>query len=145
MFLLDTNKSNMNEETESVIVVGTRPTLPNHQQVDMEESEQSLRCRGSYGSSTPETFYSMDAGPTASTPAQAPFTDQGRRRYPSFGTPGSLSDLCPDQLYLAPLEVRDTLDDTPATDLKLKLDQSYQIDSGFGTGASLSSSSGSRK
>jgi len=135
-------------EEESVVVVGTRPTLPNHQ-VDMEEPESSLRCRGSYGSS-PETVYSIDerAGPTASTPAQEPLSDYERRSCPSFGTPGSLADLCPDQLYLAPLDVRDTPPpyQSPSPDLKLKMEQGYLTDSGYG-GPQLSSSnsSGSRR
>ena len=132
-------------EEESVVVVGTRPTLPNHQ-VDMEEPESSLRCRGSYGSS-PETAYSMDAhaGPTASTPAQEPLTDCERRSCPSFGTPGSLADLCPDQLYLAPLDVRDTHYESPSPDLKLKMEQGYLTDSGFGPQLSSSNNSGSRR
>ena len=133
-------------EEESVVVVGTRPTLPNHQ-VDMEEPESSLRCRGSYGSS-PETAYSMDerAGPTASTPAQEPLTDYERRSCPSFGTPGSLGDLCPDQLYLAPLDVRDSPYESPSPDLKLKMEQGgYLTDSGFGPQLSSSNNSGSRR
>ena len=125
----------MAEEKECVIVVGSRPTLP-HQQVGMaEECDQNLRCRGNYlGSSPPNT---VDPGLAASTPAQAspPEVDGGRRGYPCFGTPGSLTDMCSDQpyLHLSPLTVRESPIQPPSPiDIKLKLDQTYDLDSGYG-------------
>eukprot|EP00092_Neocalanus_flemingeri_P000212 GFUD01000227.1.p1 GENE.GFUD01000227.1~~GFUD01000227.1.p1 ORF type:complete len:450 (+),score=126.41 GFUD01000227.1:46-1395(+) len=132
------------DERESVIVVGTRPTLPHHQ-VEMEDPEVSLRFRRSNGSS-PELVHSMNVngGPTASSPVPGQGTDRDRSA-PKFGTPGSLADLCPDlcpdQHYLAPLDLKDT----PSPNLKLKMDQTFQLDSGYGAGTSLGSDSGSRK
>eukprot|EP00092_Neocalanus_flemingeri_P025963 GFUD01028139.1.p1 GENE.GFUD01028139.1~~GFUD01028139.1.p1 ORF type:complete len:433 (+),score=121.08 GFUD01028139.1:34-1332(+) len=132
------------DERESVIVVGTRPTLPHHQ-VEMEDPEVSLRFRRS-NCSSPELVYSMNinVGPTASSPVPGQGTDR-ERSAPKFGTPGSLADmcpdLCPDQLYLAPLDLKDT----PSPNLKLKMDQTFQLDSGYGDGGSTGSDSGSRK
>eukprot|EP00092_Neocalanus_flemingeri_P035358 GFUD01038471.1.p1 GENE.GFUD01038471.1~~GFUD01038471.1.p1 ORF type:complete len:466 (-),score=137.85 GFUD01038471.1:60-1457(-) len=126
-------------ERESVIVVGTRPTLPHHQ-VEMEDTENSLRFRSSNGSS-PELFYAMNTnvGPTASSPVPGQGTDGERRSAPRFGTPGSLADLCPDQLYLAPLDIKET----PSPNLKLKMDQTFEKDSGYAARV-LGSESGSR-
>jgi len=110
----------------------------------VEEYDQNLRCRGSSGlpSSPPETGIIMDQGLAASTPAQSLVdgSDEGRRVIPCFGTPGSLADLCPDQqgyLMLPPLDVQETTLETPSPpDFKLKLDQTYQLDSGYGNGGS---------
>jgi len=134
----------MIEEKESVIVVGSRPTLPN-QQVDMaEECDQNLRCRGNHLGSSPPNV--VDHGLAASTPAQAPLpgVNDDRRAYPCFGTPGSLADMCPDQsfLHLSPLEVKESPMQSPSPpNLKLKLDQSYVVDSGYGVGIDISHSS----
>jgi len=132
----------MKEEKESLVVVGGRPTLPN-QKVDMvEDYDQNLRCRGSSGlSSPPETGIIIDQGLAASTPAQAIVgmgMDESRRVYPCFGTPGSIADMCPDQGYLMlpPLDVKDSILETPSPDFKLKFDQTYQLDSGYGNGGS---------
>ena len=125
----------MAEERESVIVVGSRPTLPNQQVGMAEEGDQNLRSRGNYlGSSPPNT---VDPGLAASTPAQAspPEVDDGRRGYPCFGTPGSLADMCPDQpyLHLPPLTLRESPIQPPSPiNIKLKLDQTYDLDSGYG-------------
>jgi len=133
----------MAEEKESVVIVGSRPTLPN-QQVDMaEECDQNLRCRGTYylGSSPPNM---VDHGLAASTPAQSsPLggVDDGRRAYPCFGTPGSLADTCPDQsfLHLPALEVKESPIESPSPpNIKLKLNQSYVVDSGYGFGTDIS-------
>merc|ERR1712179_811841 len=131
----------MTEEKESVIVVGSRPTLPN-QQVDMaEEYDQNLRCRGNHLGSSPPNV--VGHGLAASTPAQAPLpgVDDDRRAYPCFGTPGSLADMCPDQsfLHLSPLEVKESpIQSSSPPNLKLKLDQSYVVDSGYGVGTDIS-------
>ena len=120
---------------DSVIVVGTRPTLPHHQ-VEVEDQEVSLRCRSGRDSTpvTPGQLASMNnthGGPTASTPAESHVLGGERRSSPSFGTPGSLSNLCPDQLYLPPLEI---MDSTPSTTHKSKGNLTYQMDSGYGAG-----------
>jgi len=133
----------MTEEKESVIVVGSRPTLPN-QQFDMaeaEECDQNLRCRGNYLGSSPPNV--VDHGLAASTPAQAslPGVDDDRRTYPCFGTPGSLADMGLDQsfLHLHPLEVKESPIQSPSPpNIKLKLDQSYVVDSGYGVGTDIS-------
>jgi len=134
----------MAEEKESVVVVGARPTLPN-QQVDMaEECDQNLRCRGTYYlGSSPSPPNMVDHGLAASTPAQAspPGVDEGRRAYPCFGTPGSLADMCPDQsfLHLPPLEVKESPIQSPSPpNIKLNLDQTHVIDSGYGFGTDIS-------
>jgi len=141
----------MADKRESVIVVGTRPTLPN-QQVDVgEEYDQNLRCRGNYGSSSslpgPGTAYIMEPGLAASTPAQAQPPQEGeysRRAYPCFGTPGSLTDMCPDQsvLDLPPLDVRASPIQSHSSppDVKLKLDDrdTYILDSGYGNNTNSS-------
>jgi len=131
------------ESQDSVIVVGTRPTLPHHQ-VEMEDNENSLRCRSSQGSSPEmEVLWTTHGGPTASTPAQGQVMDGGEKRStPNFGTPGSLSDLCPDQFYLPPLDVQDTTYATPSPNIKLKMDQ-YQEDSGYGQGSDRGSTKSS--
>jgi len=135
----------MADKRESVIVVGTRPTLPN-QQVDVgEEYDQNLRCRGNYGSSSslpgPGTACFMEPGLAASTstPAQPPQDGEySRRAYPCFGTPGSLTDMCPDQsvLDLPPLDVRaspiQSHSSPPDVKLKLDLENTYILDSGYG-------------
>jgi len=131
----------MTKEKESVIVVGSRPTLPN-QQVDMaEESDQNLRCRGNHLGSSPPNV--VDHGLAASTPAQASLSgvDDDRRAYPCFGTPGSLTDMCLDQsfLNLPPLEVKESPIQSPSPqNIKLKLDQSYVVDSGYGVDIDIS-------
>jgi len=133
----------MTEEKESVIVVGSRPTLPN-QQVDMaEECDQNLRCRGNYLGSSPTNV--VDPGLAASTPAQASplggVVDDDRRAYPCFETPGSLADMCPDQsfLHLSPLEVKESPIESPSpSNSKLKLDQTYAVDSGYGVSTDIS-------
>jgi len=133
----------MTEERESVIVVGSRATLPN-QQVDMaEECDQNLRCRGNYLGSSPTNV--VDPGLAASTPAQASplggVVDDDRRAYPCFGTPGSLADMCPDQsfLHLSPLEVKESPIESPSpSNIKLKLDQTYAVDSGYGVSTDIS-------
>merc|ERR1711909_167824 len=133
----------MTEEKESVIVVGSRPTLPN-QQVDMaEECGQNLRCRGNYLGSSPTNV--VDPGLAASTPAQASplggVVDDDRRAYPCFETPGSLADMCPDQsfLHLSPLEVKESPIESPSpSNSKLKLDQTYAVDSGYGVSTDIS-------
>jgi len=131
----------MTEEKESVIVVGSRPTLPN-QQFDMaEECDQNLRCRGNHLGSSPPNV--VDHGLAASTPAQAslPGVDDDRRTYPCFGTPGSLADMGLDQsfLHLHPLEVKESPIQSPSpSNIKLNLDQSYVVDSGYGVGSDIS-------
>jgi len=133
----------MTEEKESVIVVGSRPTLPN-QQVDMaEECDQNLRCRGNYLGSSPTNV--VDPGLAASTPAQASplggVVDDDRRGYPCFGTPGSLADMCPDQsfLHLSPLKIKESPIESPSpSNIKLKLDQTYAVDSGYWVSTDIS-------
>ena len=124
-------------EEEIVVVVGTRPTHPNRNRRAVSAVVEVPRRQLT-------RWMNVLVQQQVGTPAQEHLTDY-ERRCPSFGTPGSLADLCPDQLYLAPLDVRDSPYESPSPDLKLKMEQGYLTDSGFGPQLSSSNNSGSRR
>jgi len=125
-------------DTEGVIIVGTRPTLPNHQVEN--ESENSLRFRSSQFPS-PEVQSSLPSSPaclaTASTPAETQMLGVDGRKSPSFGTPGSLSGFSPVDLYMTPpSHVEDTSVSSEISEVKINLNQNYEVDSGYGNNSS---------
>jgi len=123
---------------EGVIVVGTRPTLPNLQVEN--ESENSLRFRSSQFPS-PEAQSSLADNPayhaTTSTPADAEVLGVHGRKSPSFGTPGSMSGFSPVDLYMTPpSHVEDTSITSEISEVKINLNQNNEFDSGYGNNSS---------